>query len=81
MVTDEKIRNLAYSIWEKEGHPEGKDVEHYLKAKKILDQQEGMQISELAPTSPVVQLASQTKPSWAQSPPYKRNIRDHHMKK
>jgi Protein of unknown function (DUF2934) len=40
MVKDEDIRKMAYSIWEKEGRPAGKDAEHYYGAKKILEGQE-----------------------------------------
>ena len=81
MATDEKIRNLAYSIWEKEGRPEGKDVEHYMRAKKIIEQQEALPVIELAPPSPVVELAPPPKPIHLPPPTHKRNIRDHHMKK
>ena len=40
MASEEKVRELAYSIWEKEGCPEGKDAEHYYRAKKMLEEQE-----------------------------------------
>lgn len=40
MVTEEKIKELAYGLWEKEGRPEGKDAEHYFTAKKMLEEQE-----------------------------------------
>ena len=40
MATEEQIRELAYSIWEKEGRPQGKDIEHYFRAKEILEEQE-----------------------------------------
>ena len=40
IVPDEKIRSLAYAIWEQEGRPEGKDLEHYYRAKQILEEQE-----------------------------------------
>jgi hypothetical protein len=36
MATDERIKELVYSIWEEEGHPEGKYVEYYFRAKQIL---------------------------------------------
>ena len=52
MATDEQIRSLAYTIWEQEGYPHGKDVEHYFRAKKILEEQEAARILELAPPSP-----------------------------
>jgi hypothetical protein len=31
-LTGEEIAALAYSIWEKEGRPDGRDVEHWLQA-------------------------------------------------
>ena len=36
MEREEQIRQLAYTIWEKEGYPEGRAVEHWLKAETIL---------------------------------------------
>ena len=70
MVTDEEIRELAYTIWEEEGRPNGKDVEHYLRAKKILEEREAK--LELAPPLKHIQLPS---------PPSKRSIRARHKKK
>jgi hypothetical protein len=29
-----KIRKLAYSIWEQEGYPDGKDIDHWLQAER-----------------------------------------------
>jgi hypothetical protein len=40
MDSDEKIRELAYFLWQQEGCPDGKDTEHYFRAKKILEDQE-----------------------------------------
>lgn len=40
MFTEEQIRELAHSIWEQEGRPNGKDIEHYFRAKKILEERE-----------------------------------------
>jgi hypothetical protein len=33
---EEKIRARAYAIWEKEGRPDGKDLQHWLKAKRLV---------------------------------------------
>jgi hypothetical protein len=46
MVTEEQIRQLAQSIWEHEGRPLGKDLEHYFRAKKILEERELSQTIE-----------------------------------
>lgn len=35
MEREEKIRSVAYSIWETEGYPAGRDLEHWLKAETI----------------------------------------------
>jgi hypothetical protein len=40
MPTEEQIRQLAHALWEEEGRPEGRDVQHYLAAKEILQQRE-----------------------------------------
>ncbi len=37
MEREEKIRCLAYSIWETEGYPDGRQMEHWLKAETICD--------------------------------------------
>ena len=36
--TDEQIAALAYSIWEQEGRPEGRDLEHWRAAEAQLRQ-------------------------------------------
>jgi sporulation protein YlmC with PRC-barrel domain len=40
LVTEEHIKELAYSIWESENRPGGKDLEHYYRAEEILKGQE-----------------------------------------
>ena len=35
--TDAEIARLAYSIWEAEGRPEGRDHEHWLRAKELVE--------------------------------------------
>jgi hypothetical protein len=32
--TNEEIAACAHAIWEQEGHPEGRDVEHWLAARR-----------------------------------------------
>jgi len=49
MITEEQIRELAHSIWEQEGCPNGKDIEHYFRAKKMLEERESPHIIELPP--------------------------------
>ena len=40
MPTEEEVRELAYTIWEQEGRPDGLDKEHYFTAKRILEKQD-----------------------------------------
>jgi hypothetical protein len=40
MSKEDEVRQIAYSIWEKENRPEGKDHEHWFKAESILEQNE-----------------------------------------
>jgi len=39
MVSEESISRRSYEIWQREGRPEGKALEHWLKAKTELEQQ------------------------------------------
>ena len=81
MVTDEDIKKLAFTIWEEEGGPNGKDVEHYLRAKKIVEEREANRIIELAPMPPVVELAEPGKNIPLPPSPRKRSIRSRTKKK
>jgi hypothetical protein len=69
MVTEEQIRELAYSIWEQEGRSEGKDQDYYFRAKQMLEEQEaasssfkksGPTASELQPPSALKPIARRT---------------------
>lgn len=57
MVSEEQIKDLAHAIWEKEGRPEGKDVEHYFHARQILEEREKASVIELSPPPPVLRLS------------------------
>lgn len=37
MVSEEAIRERSYTIWERQGRPEGKALEHWLEAKAELE--------------------------------------------
>ena len=71
MVTEEQIRERAYLIWEQEGRPEGKALEHYLRAKQILEDKEAARVIEIAAKPPLIELAPQTAPVEL-APPSKR---------
>ena len=47
MYHDEEMRLIAYRIWEEEGRPEGRDLEHWFKAEAIWQERQG-QIEHLA---------------------------------
>ncbi len=40
MAKEEEIRLIAYSIWEQENCPNGRDCEHWYRAEAILEQQQ-----------------------------------------
>jgi hypothetical protein len=61
MPTEDQIRQLAHSLWEQEGRPEGKDVHHYLAAKAILDKREGGKGNNRSPRSKVASKSSGTR--------------------
>jgi hypothetical protein len=80
MVTDDDIKKLASTIWEEEGRPDGKDAEHYLRAKKILEERKAHRMIELAPVPQAVQMAEPPK-NIHLPPPQKRSIRARHTMK
>ena len=50
---DQRIADLAYRMWEKDGRPEGRAEAHWLRAAVLVD--------ELAPTAPVKKKAAAAK--------------------
>jgi hypothetical protein len=52
MASDEQIREMAYYIWQQEGHPEGKASEHYFRAKQMLEAQESTPPTTGVPAPP-----------------------------
>jgi len=78
VVTEEQIKELAYAIWEQEGRPEGKEVEHHFRAKKILEEREEARVIELPPSPPVPQLSP---PQAATTVPQPRKRRKHTPRK
>ena len=74
MAMEQQIKELAYAIWEEEGRPEGKNVEHYFCSKQILEERQASSLIELTPPpiskwsrrAPIPQLAP---PDDADVPP------------
>ena len=81
MVTDEDVKKLAFTIWEEEGRPFGKDAEHYFRAKRALEEQEAKQTLELAPVPQLLELAESPKNILLPPSPKKRSVRSRHKKK
>jgi hypothetical protein len=63
---EDEIKVIAYSIWEQEGCPNGKDCEHWLRAEAIWEEREAKQPAKKIPL---------------QAAPSKRSIRSRHAKK
>ncbi|MBM3939575.1 MAG: DUF2934 domain-containing protein [SAR202 cluster bacterium] len=47
MPAQREIEQLAYTLWERAGHPHGQALEHYLTAERIL--REAEQVARAAP--------------------------------
>jgi hypothetical protein len=52
MNSEKRIRERAYAIWEQEGRPEGKELEHYLRAKRMLEDESNASPIETPEPSP-----------------------------
>ena len=63
-VREEEIRQIAYGIWEADGQPEGRDLEHWSKGEAIWQerQQEGMH-SVIPPPASTASQGNETKRS------------------
>lgn len=46
---EEEIRLIAYQIWEDEGRPHGRDLEHWRKAEAIWEEQQDQELSGAEP--------------------------------
>jgi hypothetical protein len=40
MASHEQIVEIAYFIWQEEGCPHGRDINHYFQAKRLLEERE-----------------------------------------
>jgi hypothetical protein len=58
MINEQQIKELAYTIWEQEGRPTGKDLEYYFRAKQMLEERESSQVIKLAPPPSKIALES-----------------------
>ena len=57
-VNEEQIRRVAYELWEREGRPPGRELDHYYSAQQLVTQKRfdpaGSSIVELEPTHPTI---------------------------
>ena len=74
MVAEEKVRDLAYTIWEQEGRPEGKALEHYYTARSLLEEQESANFYTSTPSTSSAPLASAPNATSAASAPANPSI-------
>jgi hypothetical protein len=72
MPTEQQIQELAFSIWEKEGRPDGKDLEHYFRARETLIDQERASVIKLTTPTPAAKLAAPPVTPKLSPPPPKR---------
>ena len=42
LTREERIRALAYSLWEKEGRPDGQGTRHWEEAEKLVAEQDSL---------------------------------------
>lgn len=64
-VDEKRIREFAYQIWESEGKPEGREEEHWDKARKLAEAE------ALAPKAPRAK-RQRPSPSRLQTPRWRR---------
>lgn len=65
MNNEQRIRELAYQIWESEGRPEGEDARHWQMAIKLLDSE---QKGELQPAPEKKPAARKSRSKTASAP-------------
>ena len=75
MVGEEQVKELAYAIWEQEGRPEGKDMEHYYRARQTLEHQEAVHATEFGPPRPIAELPVPAPTIELATPPRRRPSR------
>lgn len=68
MTTERQVNELAYAIWEEDDRPEGKDIEHYFRAKQILEERQVSFLTELTP-SPISTSTRRPAPPKLAPPP------------
>jgi hypothetical protein len=65
----QRIREIAYGLWEKEGSPEGRHEEFWLRAEAVLDQDENLPHSPSEPAVPHESVDVESEHSFPASDP------------
>jgi hypothetical protein len=63
------IREIAYGLWEKEGSPEGRQDEFWLRAEAILEQEENLPHAPPEPSTPHESVDVESEHSFPASDP------------
>ena len=71
LARDERIRAIAYSLWEEEGCPDGRDEEHWLRACELVDAEAVADPDWLQRTDAEVASETETVPAATPEPPKK----------
>ncbi|MBI4233292.1 MAG: DUF2934 domain-containing protein [Chloroflexi bacterium] len=66
MNPEETVRRIAYQLWEQQGRPEGRALDHWLAAEQVWREQEGAATRRLASPSAPPMLSPQGGPTAAQ---------------
>jgi hypothetical protein len=56
MEREQEVRRVAYELWQREGRPDGRALEHWLKAQRVLEESRPAEVvAEATPVAPASQ--------------------------
>jgi hypothetical protein len=61
MAREDEIRLIAYSLWEQEACPNGKDCEHWFRAEAMWEDHQGHKPAVIIAKTPAKQVIQKTK--------------------
>lgn len=65
-VDEEKIRQIAYELWEREGRPPGRELNHYYSAQQLVTQRRfDPAVSSIVELEPALPTTSETESTAA----------------
>ena len=65
----QRVREIAYSLWEKEGSPEGRHDEFWLRAEAIVEQDDHLPLAPAEPATPHESVDVESEHSFPASDP------------